>query len=214
MKLGENLTLTPAYTGPKVLNSIPNAQARIDELLSSQNVLNSDTKDITDSLRADLQALIDNENVDIQEVNNKLQILADIFSKEGTANDVFDALVLLANTWNNSGDLIQTIEGVFNSQSGELNVDISMFNFGSKDDYKIVGSTDKKGALNTVTGFEKLDEKTVVITAFDRACFVEDGIFYDASVDGASFGITFSISYTRPQLSFNLSDETGEQTNV
>ena len=214
MGLGTDLQLTPKYNGAFIREAVVNAQTRIDELLSGQNSLNNDTKIEIDKLKEDLNALVDTESINIEEVNNKLQILADIFSKDGTANDVFDSLVLMANAWNNAGDISQTMEGIFNSETGELNIDISSFNFNSKDDYSIVGSTDSLGALNVALGFNKLDEKTVVVTAFNRACFVEDSVPYNASAEENNFNITFTISYKRPHLSFKLTDEQSTTTEV
>jgi len=214
MGLGANLTLTPAYSGAYFKQAYSNTQVRIEELLNGQNSLNNDTKTENDKIKDDINALIETENVNIEEVNNKLQILADIFSKDGTANDVFDSLVLMANAWNNAGDISQTMEGIFNSETGELNIDISSFNFNSKDDYSIVGSTDSLGALNVALGFNKLDEKTVVVTAFNRACFVEDSVPYNASAEENNFNITFTISYKRPHLSFKLTDEQSTTTEV
>jgi len=150
--------------------------------------------------------------INIEEVLTQIEILANIFSKSGTANDVFDALVILGNAWNAGGDLYTAVEGTFDSDTGELTIDLSSFGFSSVDDYKFIGSVDDKGALLTSNGFAKVDEKTAKVVAYDRACFVEDEILFDASSN--SFNISMVVSYGRPHIDFTITDEEGNETSV
>ncbi len=179
--------------------------------------ISENTITLTSGLTADVASgteVTKNSTLNIDSINEKMQTLADIFSKSGTANDVFDSLVILANAWNAGGKLTDAMEVEFNSANGELNVDISSFGFTDITEYKTVGSTDNKGALKTTIGFNKLDKDTITVTAFDRACFVEDEIPYDASVENASFTVTIYISYNRPHLSFSITDEENNTTTV
>jgi len=152
------------------------------------------------------------KSINVNEVLVQIETLANIFSQSGTANDVFDALVLLGESWNAGGDLSVAIEGTFDSDTGELIVDLSNFGFSSVDDYKFMGSVDDKGALLTSTGFTKVNENTAKVVAYDRACFVEDAVPFDASSN--SFKISMLVSYSRPLLSFTITDEDGNEFKV
>lgn len=151
---------------------------------------------------------------DVTDLQEKMNILADIFSKDGTANDVFDALAILANAWNEAGDMITTKEVTFNSASGEATVDLSAFNFTATSDYKLIGSTDGKGAMVARVGFVKSSETLASVIAYDAKYFVEDQVKYDASVTDGSFLITVGVTYARPVLSFSITDEEGNTTSV
>ncbi len=156
--------------------------------------------------------VVKNSTLDIGSINEKMQTLADIFSKTGTANDVFDALVILANAWNEAGKLVDTIKGVFDSETGTLSIDVSAFNFTAITDYDVVGSVTALGALKASVGFDKVDENSITVTAYDKACFVEDAILFNAK--DSSFDVTMMISYSRPHLSFSITDEENNTTTV
>lgn len=156
--------------------------------------------------------VIKNSTLNIESVNDKIQTLADIFSKTGTANDVFDALVLLANSWNKGNNLHKVIKGSFDSETGELNVDLTDFNFKTTADYDVTYATNSFGARVSSIGADKVDEKTVKIIAWDDACFVEDGIFYNAKEN--PFDFTLVVHYKRPTISFSIADEDGTVTSV
>lgn len=151
---------------------------------------------------------------DVTALQEKMAVLADIFSQEGTANDVFDALVLLANAWNEGGEMLTSKEVVFNSASGEATVDVTEFGFSAITDYKLIGSTDAKGASVARVGFNKSSETVATVIAYDAKHFVEDLVKYDASVAGAEFVITVGITYPRPQLTFAITDSDGNTTSV
>ena len=177
--------------------------------------INKNDITLKSGLAADAAAnteVIKYSTLDIESINEKMQILADIFSQEGTANDVFDALVILAQAWNNAGQMVQTVKGVFNSDTGTLDIDISSFGFASTDDYDVVGSISSLGALKTTVGIDKKDENTITITAYDRACFVEDAVLFDATDN--NFDITVIITYARPEVHFTITDEDGETTEA
>ena len=156
--------------------------------------------------------VIKNSTLDITSINEKMQTLADIFSKSGTANDVFDALVILANAWNASAKIVDTVKGVFDSETGTLDIDVSNFGFASTTDFNVVGSTNALGALKASVGFDKVDENTITITAYDKACFVEDEIPFNAKDN--SFDVTIHITYSREHLAFSITDEDGTVIEV
>jgi len=150
---------------------------------------------------------------DVTAIQEQMNVLAEIFSKEGTANDVFDALVILANAWNEAGDMISVKEVEFTAENGEASVDLSAFNF-QDTSYKLIGSVDGKGAMASRTGFIKVSKSEAKIVAYDTRYFVEDEVKYNASVDGASFIVTIGVTYPRPRLSFSITDEENNTTSV
>lgn len=211
---GSHITLTPVNMTNGMKVAVQNAHTRIDELLAGQNGLN-------DAVEAELIAvkqLISNletaGNADVTELTNKINLLGDVFSKTGEANDAFDALFILANAWNSGGDMTSSVEVDFNSATGELAVDLTSFGFADTTAYKLLGAIDSKGAGLVRAGFVKESGTSAKVVCWDAKYFVEDAVKYDASGVDANFGVTVGVQYTRPTLSFTLTDEEGNETTV
>lgn len=209
----QHITLTPKNMTSGIKEAVVNAQQRIDELLSGQDGLNDAVETALNDLKSQITALDVANGADVEELQTKINILNDIFSKDGNANDVFDAIVSIANAWNNAGDIVLSKEIDFNSSNGEMVIDLTPFGFSSVNDYTLVGSIDPKGATVARVGFTKVSETQAKVVAIDAAYFVEDAIKYNASGEG-SFLVSLNIQYPRTKLSFVLSDETGSQTTV
>jgi methyl-accepting chemotaxis protein len=110
-------------------NSVLNAQDRIDELLAGQNGLNDAVETALNDLKSQLDALDLAGDTDVQALTDKINLLNDIVSKDGVANDLFDALKILGDAWNDAGDMTVSVEVDFNSATGELAVDLTSFGF-------------------------------------------------------------------------------------
>lgn len=148
----------------------------------------------------------------IDEIKAKIQVLNDIFSQTGTANDVFDALVILAEAWNDGEDLVAKRVVTYTDTAGEINVDLSAFSFSDVSDFEILATVDGTGARYASVGIDKVDTSNAKITLWDNACFVEDGVKYDGSVNAVR--VSLLVAYNRPTLSFNITDADGNVTAV
>jgi len=184
---------------------------RVESIASSHNDLTQETQNALNELSSAVDSITSQSGTDVTEIQNKLNILADIFSKDGEANDVFDAIVGIVDSWNNGGEIVKTIETPFNSATGIATVDLTAFGF-TDTSYKVIGSVDTLGSLKASVGFDKTDANTITIKAYDKACFVEDAVMYDASTN--SFNVTVGVAYERQPLSFTLTDETGAETTI
>jgi len=141
--------------------------------------------------------------IDFEEIQKTFNAIEEIFNKEGSANDIFDALITLANAWNEDKKVIDSFEVNFNA-NGEVEIDLSAYNFTSTDDYTIAVSKNTRVPAHLVV--EKIDEKSAKIYAIDLRYFAEDNVGYDGSCDGCSFPATILITYDRRKVHFTLTD--------
>ena len=149
--------------------------------------------------------------IDAEELNNLFNEIEAILNKDGSANDVFDALIALARAWNNSKKVVDTFELTFDA-SGDLDVDLSGYNFASVDDYNVLISTNEDKPV--VFRVSKKDENTATILPRDLRYFAEDNVKYDGSCDGCNVKITLAVTYNRNPLDFTLTDLEGNQRSV
>jgi len=149
--------------------------------------------------------------IDPEELNNIFDEIEAILNKDGSANDVFDALIMLAQAYNNERKIVETWEVDFDA-NGSLDVDLSDYNFESADDYNImISHNEVKPVIFRVA---KKDEKTATILATDLRYFAEDEVAYDGSADGADTKITLLVAFNRNPLSFTLKDLEGNERSV
>jgi len=149
--------------------------------------------------------------IDPEELTNLFDEIEAILNKDGSANDVFDALIGLARAWNSAKKIVDTFEVTFDSD-GDLDVDLSGYNFASADDYNIMISTNEdKPVVFRVT---KKDEKTATILPRDLRYFAEDNVKYDGSCDGCSVITTLAVAYNRNPIDFTLTDLDGNERSV
>jgi hypothetical protein len=208
------ITLTPQNLSDGIKTAVVNAQTRIEELRTGHDSLTTEVESTLNALDVRLTALDGATDLDIADVMDKINTLNDIMSKDGSANDLFDALAILGNAWNDAGELIVSQEVDFNSATGEAAVDLTAFGFANSGEYKVSVSTDSKGAGVARVGVDKTSASEAKVIAFDAKHFVEDAVKYDASAAGNNFNATVSVIYTRPTLSFTLTDEEGNATSV
>jgi len=149
--------------------------------------------------------------VDPEELVNLFNEIEAILNKDGSANDVFDALIALAQAYNNERKIVETWEVTYDA-NGSLDIDLSNFSFGSVDAYNImISHNEVKPVLFRVA---KKDEKTATILTTDLRYFAEDAVPYDGSVEGASTPVTLLVSFNRNPLSFTLTDLKGNERSV
>jgi len=149
--------------------------------------------------------------IDPEELINLFNEIEAILNKDGSANDIFDALISLAKAYNNERKIVETFEVTYDAD-GSLDVDLSNFSFGSVDDYNImISHNEVKPVLFRVT---KKDEKTATILTTDLRYFAEDAIPYDGSVDGADTKVTLLVAFNREPIHFELTDLEGNKKSV
>ena len=158
-----------------IFKTIQKLNSDIQTVASKHNSLDKDTQDALN----DLQNQIDNlSGGDINEIKKKVEALKELLGEDDTANkflDVIDVVNELVEAIN-SIKKTETFEYLFNSESGELTVDLTSFDFKSKEDYDILVSLGdfKPVILNT----QKVDEKTSKIVARDMRHFAELDVKY------------------------------------
>ena len=176
---------------------VDNSQITIDPKLAEDNA-----KDTVLHIKS---------KIDPEELNDLFNEIEAILNKDGSANDVFDALIGLARAWNSTKKIVDTFEVTFDSD-GDLDVDLSNYHFSSADDYNIMISTNEdKPVVFRVT---KKDEKTATILPRDLRYFAEDNVKYDGSCDGCSVIITLAVAYNRNPIDFTLTDLDGNERSV
>lgn len=149
--------------------------------------------------------------IDAEELKNVFDEIEAILNQDGSANDIFDALIGLARAWNSSKKIVDTFEVDFNA-NGDMDVDLSQYNFSSVDDYNImISASNMKPVFFTIN---KKDEKTATIIPRDIRYFAEDNIKYDGSCDGCDVVVTLAVSYNRNPINFTLTDLEGNQRSV
>ena len=149
--------------------------------------------------------------IDPEELNDLFNEIEAILNKDGSANDVFDALIGLARAWNSTKKIVDTFEITFDSD-GDLDVDLSNYHFSSADDYNIMISTNEDKPV--VFRITKKDEKTATILPRDLRYFAEDNVKYDGSCDGCSVITTLAVAYNRNPIDFTLTDLDGNERSV
>ena len=221
--LGYNVALTEdATSGDSSLNiDIPEyvtvgAKFYIVEGGTEYKVTGKDGNVITIDPALDVDAAKDTvlhikSKIDPEELVNLFNEIEAILNKDGSANDVFDALIMLAQAYNNERKIVETWEVDFDA-NGSLDVDLSDYNFESADDYNImISHNEVKPVIFRVA---KKDEKTATILATDLRYFAEDEVAYDGSADGADTKVTLLVAFNRNPLSFTLKDLEGNERSV
>ena len=176
---------------------VDNSQITIDPALAEDNA-----KDTILHIKS---------KIDPEELTNLFNEIEAILNKDGSANDVFDALIGLARAWNSAKKIVDTFEVTFDSD-GDLDVDLSGYNFASADDYNIMISTNEDKPV--VFRITKKDEKTATILPRDLRYFAEDNVKYDGSCDGCSVITTLAVAYNRNPIDFTLTDLDGNERSV
>ena len=149
--------------------------------------------------------------IDPEELINLFNEIEAILNKEGSANDVFDALIALARAYNSAKKIVDTFEVTFDA-NGSVDVDLSGYNFASVDDYNVLISANEDKPV--VFRISKKDEKTATILTRDLRYFAEDNVAYDASCDGCNVKVTLAVTYNRTPINFTLTDLEGNTRSV
>ncbi len=173
-----------------------------------------DTVTIDPALSADVPSgttLHIKSKIDLEELNAIFGEIEAILNKEGPANDIFDALIMLARAYNGAKKVVDTFEVAFGA-NGSLEVDLSGYGFDSIDDYSVlVGANADKPVVFSV---EKTDAEAATVKARDLRYFAEDNVGYDGSCEGCAVPITLAIAYDRTPIDFTLTDLEGNTRSV
>lgn len=211
---GSKIELTPSNMTGGMKTAVQNAQTRIDELLVGQHGLTDAVQAELNTLKNQLDALDLAGETDVNALQEKILLINDIFSKDGMANDLFDALRILGSAWNDAGQMVQSIEVDFKSATGKATVDLSAMSFANTDAYSIITGDNSNGTKPVIVSSRKVDASSAEVVVRDNRYFPEDNMMYDASVIGANFPVSLVVMYNRPILSFSLTDEEGKVTTV
>lgn len=149
--------------------------------------------------------------IDVEEIANIFDQIEQILNKEGSANDIFDALIALARGWNSAKKVVDTFEVDFNT-NGALDVDLGGYNFADASEYNVlVSANDDKPVLFSVS---KKDAATATIKARDLRYFAEDNVGYDGSCESCGVPVTIAVTYDRTPIDFTLTDLEGNTRSV
>jgi hypothetical protein len=211
---GNKITLQEPDYSKGIFKVIQKLVSDLNDLSSVHNELTEDTQEIVNDLKDKIDALEEATDVDVEELQESINKLKSILDDADTELDIVGTLDVLADELNARETIVKK-RVLFNSDTGKVAVDISDFNFENKDDYEVLVSAEaltQNGNVNpAVVAFNKKDEKTFEVYAYDRRKFVEVNPAY---VDGAeqdddgnypnAFGVVVGIMYKRPIISRSI----------
>lgn len=149
--------------------------------------------------------------IDPEEIYNVFDQIQSILNGDSSENNVFGALVEIANQWNAVVKVADSFEYTYDSNDN-VDIDLSGYGFGSADDYNIMISCNSD--VPAVFKVLKKDEKTATIVPRDLRYFAEDAVAYDGSCDDCSAQVTILVTYNRTPISFTLTDLNGNTRGV
>jgi hypothetical protein len=198
--------LQPVDYTKGVYSTVQNLSLNLIELADKHNSLDKDTEASVNDLQKQLDNITSLSESEIDDINTKLTSLKQLLGEGDTENEFLD-VIDVTNKLVESLNAIKksdTFTFLFNSDSGEVNVDLSAYSFEDSANYEVLVAMNGGFMAPVTLQVEKVDEKTAKVIARDIRHFAELNVKYtDGSVANESgeydqaFPFTILVNYDK-----------------
>jgi len=206
----DKVTLNPVDYKKGIYGTIQDLVANLQLVADKHNALDSDVEASLNNLQKQIDDLNSLSQEEIEALQDKIKALKELLG-EGDEEDNFLDVIDIVNKLVDNINAIRkndTYSYLFNSNTGEVSVDLSAYGFTSKDDYEILVAMNGDYMAPVTLQAAKVDEKTSKIIARDLRHFAELNVKY---TDGAeqdsqgnypkAFPFTILVSYNKELIS-------------
>jgi uncharacterized protein YukE len=203
---GDKITLNNIDYTKGIYKTVQDMVASLNSLADKHNSLDTDTENALNDLQNQIDNLTSLSQDEIDSINQKLTALKELLGEGDTEDQFLDVIDVLNQTVDalNAIKKNDTYNYLFNSDTGEITIDLSAYGFASKDDYEIMVSMNGDYMAPVALQVTKVDEKTAKVIARDLRHFAELNVKY---IDGAqtddngnypyAFPFTILVSYNK-----------------
>jgi len=197
------VTLTPEDYSKGVFQTVKDLYENVTNLASKHNSLDGDVENALNDLQGQIDDLAGG---DLDDLKAKVKALKELLG-EGDAEDQFLDVIDIVNKLVDAINVIRktdTYEYLFNSDSGEVVIDLGQYNFPDTSKYQVMVSLNGEVMAPVTLQALKVDEKSAKVIARDLRHFAELNVKY---VDGAeqdddgnypnAFPFTIMINYEK-----------------
>jgi len=178
------VTLNPVDYTQGIYKTVQTLVGNLTELANKHNSLDKDTQDALNDLQNQVDNLSALSKEEIDAINSKLTALKELLGEGDTEDQFLDVIDIV----NKLVDAINSIKKndvynyLFNSNTGEVTIDLSAYGFNSKDEYEVMVAMNGEFMAPVTLQVAKIDEKTAKVIARDLRHFAELNVKY---TDGA-----------------------------
>jgi len=165
----------------------------LKKVSDAHNALDKDSEDALNDLQKQVDDITSLSQEELDEINNKLTNLKQLLG-EGDADDGFLDVIDVVNQLVDSMNAVKksdTFSFLFNSDSGEVNVDLSAYAFSDKNEYEVLVAMNGEYMAPVTLQVAKVDEKTAKVIARDIRHFAELNVKYTEGSETDASGTTY-----------------------
>jgi len=206
----DKVTLNPVDYKKGIYGTIQDLVTNLQLVADKHNALDTDVETSLNNLQKQIDDLNSLSQEEIDALQDKIKALKELLG-EGDEKDNFLDVIDIVNKLVDSINAIRkndTYSYLFNSDTGEVSVDLSTYGFTSKDDYEILVAMNGDYMAPVTLQVAKVDKKTSKVIARDLRHFAELNVKY---TDGAeqdsqgnypkAFPFTILVSYNKELIS-------------
>jgi hypothetical protein len=207
---GSDITIAPVPMNLGIKKAVEEIVSRLGTITTGHNGLSDEVQVYLDDLKSKVDALGTAKDTDVVALTQKITAINNVINEAGVVTDIFGGLDRLADELNATREVTIAKDVDFNSATGEMSVDLTALGFANVTDYKVVAGY--SGSKPAVVSTEKTSKTSAKIIARDLRHFAEDDVKYKADGEGNNFEATLIVSYTRPVISFTLTNANSTET--
>jgi uncharacterized protein YukE len=202
----DKVTLNPVDYTQGIYKTVQNLVSNIQNIADKHNALDSDVENALNDLQNQVDQINETLDADLDEINAKVTALKELLG-EGDSEDQFLDVIDIVNKLVDAINTLKkndTYTYLFNSDTGEVTVDLSAYGFDSNDEYDLLVAMNGDFMAPVTLQAAKVNEKTAKIIARDLRHFAELNVKY---TDGAkkddngnypnAFPFTILVSYNK-----------------
>ena len=203
---GDKITLNPVDYTQGIFKTVQTLVANLNDLADKHNDLDTDVENALNDLQSQVDNINDALDADLDEINDKITALKEILGQGDTEDQFLDVIDIV----NKLVDAINALKKndtytyLFNSDTGEVTIDLSAYGFGSSDEYQLLVAMNGEYMAPITLQAAKVDEKTAKVIARDLRHFAELNVKYTEGAeqddDGnypKAFPFTILVSYNK-----------------
>ena len=177
---GDKVTLNAVDYSVGIYKTVQNLVSNIQNIADKHNALDSDVENALNDLQSQVDNINETLDADLDDINAKITALKEILG-EGDTEDQFLDVIDIVNQLVDAINAIKKNDAysyLFNSDTGEVEVDLSAYGFTSADEYNVLVAMNGDFMAPVTLQVAKVDEKTAKIIARDLRQFAELNVKY------------------------------------
>ena len=218
----DKVTLNPMDYTKGIYQTVQDLFTNIQSVADKHNALDADTENSLNDLQKQINNLSELTQEDIDAINKKLTALKEILGEGDTENQFLDVIDIVNQLVDKINAIRKndTFNYLFNSDTGEVTIDLSAYNFSKPTDYEIMVAMNGDYMAPVTLQVAKVDEKSSKVIARDLRHFAEMNVKY---TDGAekdssgnypkAFPFTILVSYNKVLVDKKAPREVTENTD-